>query len=52
MGGEERSHSVGTFVAEKWVESVRNVWSMKWRVPSEGVDQRKLGECGKRLSGT
>ena len=22
----------------------RNVWSMKWRVPGQEVDQRKLGE--------
>jgi len=25
---------------------------MKWRVPGQDVDQRKLGDCGKRLSGT
>jgi len=24
---------------------------MKWRVPGQEVDQRKLGDCGKRLSG-
>jgi len=23
---------------------LRNVWSMKWRVPGQEVDQRKLGE--------
>jgi len=23
---------------------VKNVWSMKWMVPSQEVDQRKLGE--------
>ena len=31
----------------------RNVWSMNWRVPSQEVDQRKLGEkLWKRLLGT
>jgi len=25
---------------------------MKWMVPGQEVDQRKLGDCGKRLSGT
>jgi len=24
---------------------------MKWRVPGQEADQRKLGDCGKRLSG-
>jgi len=36
----------------KTMIGLRNVWSMKLRVPGQEVDQRKLGDCGKRLSGT
>ena len=31
----------------------RSVWSMKWRVPGQEVDQRNLeSDCGKKLPGT
>jgi len=43
---------MGTCFEKKTVIGQRNVWSMKWRVPGQEVDQRKLGRvCGKRLSG-
>ena len=29
---------------KKTMIGCRNVWSMKWRVPGQVVDQRKLGE--------
>jgi len=36
--------AMGMCCKKKTVIGWRNVWSMKWRVPDQEVDQRKLGE--------
>ena len=35
---------MGMCCEKKTMIGLRNVWSMKWRVPDQEVDQRKLGE--------
>jgi len=35
---------MGMCCEKKTMIGSRNVWSMKWRVPGQEVDQRKLGD--------
>jgi len=35
---------MGMCSEKKTMIGLRNVWIMKWRVPSQEVDQKKLGE--------
>jgi len=35
---------MGMYCKKKTMMGEKNVWSMKWRVPGQEVDQRKLGQ--------